>query len=97
MQLVPKNVFSARHLFVIRSRQNIHLKLFNKLRNEGIIVHLHYMPVYLHPFYQKLGFKEGYSPEAEAYAKEAITLPLYPNLTLKQQDRVIKILESELG
>lgn len=96
-QFVPKNVFSARHLFVTRASQDLHLKLFNRLRNAGIIVHLHYMPVYLHPFYQKLGFQKGYNPEAEEYAKEAITLPLYPTLSFKQQDRVISILESELG
>ena len=61
------------------------------------MVQLHYMPVYLQPLYQQFGFKEGYCPEAEAYSKEAITLPLYPAMSNKQQNRVIQILERELG
>ena len=55
------------------------------------------MPVHLQPYYRDLGFQEGNFPEAEAYGKEAISLPLYPSLTIEKHSRIIQILERELG
>ena len=52
------------------------------------------MPVHLQPYYRKLGFIEGDFPEAEAYEKEAISLPLYPDLTNDEQDQIITLLGS---
>ena len=92
-QVVPENIYSARHLYVIRVHQHQHLNLFKTLRNEGIGVNLHYMPVHLQPYYRKLGFQEGDFPEAEKYGKEAITLPLYPKLADENQKKVITILK----
>ena len=51
------------------------------------------MPVHLQPYYRSLGFQDGMFPEAEKYGKEAISLPLYPNLTNEEQGRVIAILK----
>jgi len=59
-------------------------------------VNLHYMPVHLQPFYQRKGFRPGQFPNAEAYAKEAISLPLYFGLTNENQDFVVKSLKSAL-
>jgi dTDP-4-amino-4,6-dideoxygalactose transaminase len=64
--------------------------VFEALRAEGIGVNLHYIPVYLQPYYQGLGFKKRYCLEAEDYYAHAISLPMYPNLTYSQQDAVIE-------
>ena len=93
-QVVPDTVYSARHLYVIRVPKQQHLSLFQILRKEGIGVNLHYMPVHLQPYFRKLGFVEGDFPEAEAYEKEAISLPLYPDLTNDEQDQIITLLGS---
>ncbi len=96
-QIVHEETYSARHLYIIRTKKHQHRKLFEKLQNEFIGVHLHYMPVHLQPYYRDLGFQEGYFPEAEDYGKEAISLPLYPSLTIEKHSRIIQILERELG
>ncbi len=79
-------VYSSFHLYVIRveseSTQKSHKEIFEDLRESGILVNLHYIPVYLHPFYRdQLGFKPGYCVNAEKYYREAISIPMYPSLT----------------
>ncbi|WP_432743820.1 UDP-4-amino-4,6-dideoxy-N-acetyl-beta-L-altrosamine transaminase [Methylobacter sp. G7] len=85
--------YSALHLYVIRLRLNAinktHSELFELLRAEGVGVNLHYIPVYWQPYYQEMGFKIGYCPEAERYYGEAISLPIYPGLTETQQNQVV--------
>lgn len=85
--------YSAFHLYVIRlslSRiDKTHSQIFELLRKMGIGVNLHYIPIYHHPYYKKLGFNVGYCAEAENYYSEAISLPLYPNLTVTEQDKVV--------
>ena len=85
---------SARHLYVIRldfSRcGKSHLDCFQALRESGIGVNLHYIPVYLQPYYQDLGFGRGCCPEAERYYCEAISLPMYFGLTDAQQEYVVE-------
>ena len=92
--------YSSFHLYVIRFAENkcalSQKQAFELLRKNGIGVNLHYIPVYLQPYYQRLGFVRGYCPEAEKYFHEAITLPIYPGLTLKQQDKVVEVLNSFL-
>ncbi len=92
--------YSGFHLYVIRLKleeiTNSHLKVFKELRNKGIGVNLHYIPVYRQPYYEQFGFKAGYCPEAEKYYSEAISLPMYPRLTEMQQDEVISALSSVL-
>ena len=91
-QLFSKVVRSARHLYVIRVNAQCHRTLFETLREAGIGVNLHYMPVHMQPYYQNLGFHEGLFPESEAYGREAISLPLYPDLSEENQDYVSKTL-----
>jgi len=93
LQEVSSSVYSARHLYVIRTFQKQRRKLFDKLRNEGIGVNFHYIPVHLQTYYRNLGFQEGDCPKAESYAQEAISIPLYPSMTIKQQDHIINILK----
>jgi UDP-4-amino-4,6-dideoxy-N-acetyl-beta-L-altrosamine transaminase len=92
-QIVPVNVYAARHLYVIRVPMQQHLSLFQTFRNEGIGVNLHYTPVHLQPYYRNLGFQDGMFPQAEKYGKEAISLPMYPKLTDENQRKVITILK----
>ena len=84
-----KNIFSSYHLFIILVSANYHLKLFNFLRASKIIVNLHYIPIYLHPFFRK---KYNYRdfPNSNSYYSKAISLPIFYQMTKKQQNYVIK-------
>ena len=93
--------YSGLHLYVIRLKldeiKSTHLEVFNSLRAANIGVNLHYIPVHLQPYYQKnFGFKVGDFLQAEKYYKEAISLPLYPDLTEDQQDYVVEVLKGIL-
>ena len=55
----------------------------------GVAVNLHYIPVYLQPYYKELGFKRGYCPVAEQYFRQVISLPIFPGLSEGQHDQVI--------
>jgi dTDP-4-amino-4,6-dideoxygalactose transaminase len=94
---IPADVRSALHLAVIRLHNpdpEEHRRVFEGLRTAGIGVQLHYSPVHLQPYYRRLGFAEGDFPQAEAYARNAISLPLYPGLQEQQQQRVLEVLSS---
>ncbi len=92
---------SSYHLFVIRipgpatgDRRN---RIGRALRSAGIQVNLHYIPVHLHPFYKQLGFKLGAFPAAEQYYSQALSLPMYPTLTTREQDSVVEHLTNEMN
>ena len=95
-----EDTYSGLHLYVIRldlSRINkTHKQVFNELREQGLGVNLHYIPIHTHPYYQQLGFKQGDFPIAEQYYKEAISLPMFPDLTDDQFDSAIAILTNVL-
>ena len=96
---IPEGVRSALHLAVVRLSQATpqeHRMLFTALRSAGIGVQLHYSPVHLQPYYRRRGFGEGQFPEAVAYARTAISLPLFPGLTQAEQERVVRVLKREL-
>ncbi len=92
---------SAFHLYIIRLKlDEISLSqkdIFERLRARGIQANLHYIPVYRHPFYQTIGFKREEFPEAEAYYREAVSLPIYPTLSDEHQTEVIESLKTPLG
>jgi len=97
---IPPNVSSAVHLAVIRLHNTDpqhHRRVFEGLRAAGIGVQLHYSPVHLQPFYRRFGFSEGDFREAEAYARNAISLPLYPGLQDYELERVVQALTTLLG
>lgn len=87
---------SSWHLYIIRLKLDkiakTHSQVFEDLRQAGIGVNLHYIPVHTQPYYQKLGFASGDFPEAEAYYQEAISLPLYYGLSEENQNRVVAVL-----
>lgn len=70
--------------------------VFARLREVGIGVNVHYEPIPLQPYYRSLGFGPGQFPCAEAYAAQALSIPLYPSLTDEQQDRVVAALKQAL-
>ena len=92
---------SAWHLYVVRLQterlQHSHRQIFEGLREAGIGVNVHYIPVHLQPYYRDLGFAAGDFPEAEAYYAQAISLPLFPAMTDEQQDVVIDQLQRLLS
>ena len=96
---IPDDTLSALHLAVIRLPGDDparHRRVFEGLRQAGIGVQLHYTPVHLQPDYRRLGFKPGDYPQSEAYARSAISLPLFPGLTEPEQDRVVATLAALL-
>ena len=72
---------SAWHLFVIKLPPEHRNRVFHALQEKGLNVNLHYIPVYLHPYYRQLGYREGLCPEAEFFYSGIITLPLYPKMS----------------
>jgi dTDP-4-amino-4,6-dideoxygalactose transaminase len=93
--------YSAFHLYIIclnskKTREN-HRKVFNCLRDRGVGVNLHYIPVHLQPYYKDMGFRVGDFPNAELYYTRAITLPMYVTLNHHQQDQVISALQDALS
>lgn len=95
------NTYSGLHLYVIRLNLNeiskTHKEVFDELRENGIGVNLHYIPVHLQPYYQKMGFKQGDFPNAESYYSNAISLPMFHGMTHEQQNEVISTLEMILS
>ena len=88
--------FSSYHLYVVRLislTQEQHKACVGYLRQHGIVGHLHYIPIYLQPYYQQLGFKAGYCPKAELYYQHALTIPLFPSLSLQEQNTVVNTLD----
>lgn len=70
--------------------------IFAQMKERGIALNLHYIPVHMQPYYQKLGFQLGDYPNAEQYYREAFTLPLYYELSEKQQQDVVQALAEVL-
>ena len=93
--------YSGLHMYVIRLKINElsvnHKQVFESLRAQGIGVNLHYIPVHTQPYYQQLGFKPDDFPEAMNYYREAISLPMYPNLSEIEQMEIVSALEKGLA
>jgi UDP-4-amino-4,6-dideoxy-N-acetyl-beta-L-altrosamine transaminase len=91
---------SAWHLYIIRlDLEKISLirkNVLEYLREKGIGVNVHYIPVHTQPYYQAMGFTQGLFPEAEKYYQETLTLPLFPAMTEEQQDQVLEVLKSAI-
>jgi dTDP-4-amino-4,6-dideoxygalactose transaminase len=84
--------YSSYHLYPVLIKPNeagaAQQQVYRAMQDAGIQVNLHYIPVYLQPFYAAMGFKRGHCPEAESYFKQAISLPLHAGLTPDQQQYV---------
>ena len=91
-----KDCYSAFHLYVVQIAQEdtsiTQIELHNKMQEYNINVNLHYIPVYLQPFFEAMGFERGYCPQAEKYYQTVLSIPIYPALTDKEQGQVINAL-----
>lgn len=98
--IIPKQLddtLSGWHLYVlqldtdkIRPDRRV---IFDELSIHNIGVNVHYIPVYYHPYYQKLGYKKGLCPNAEKLYERIITLPLFPKMSEEDIMYVIKIVK----
>ncbi|MCM1398912.1 MAG: UDP-4-amino-4,6-dideoxy-N-acetyl-beta-L-altrosamine transaminase [Clostridium sp.] len=81
---------SGWHLYMIQVKADCRKKIFDSLRTSGIGVNVHYIPVYKHPYYQRNGYADVCCKNGEAFYQRAISLPIFPLLTVWQQDYVIE-------
>lgn len=89
---ISSGSISSFHLYIIKISQGNESErrnLFDFLRHHNIGVNVHYIPVHLQPYYKRKGFSEGDLPISELYYKEAISIPLYPNLSVADQDHIV--------
>lgn len=100
---VPADVSGARsalHLYAIRLKDRYagaRKEIFEALRARGIGVQVHYVPVYLHPYYRSLGYKKGLCPNAERFYRGEISLPIYPLMKRSDISKVIKTVTDVLN
>jgi perosamine synthetase len=87
------------HLYPVRfvgdDPAGMRQRRFEEMRAAGVGVNVHYRPVYLHGYYQRLGYPEGLCPVAEAAYEGLLSLPMWPDLTEDEQDRVVALLSGE--
>src|SRR5690606_25528369 len=90
---------SGLHLYVVRIPDDASAdrhEVFSRLRDFGIGVNVHYIPIHTQPYYAKLGFQPEDFPETMRYYASAISLPMYPTLSHEQQDEVGVALKNAL-
>ena len=94
--LYPFTTNSYYHLFVVLidfDKLNItRQQLIQQARERNIGLQIHYKPINKQPYYQKLGFKDEYTPIMDMYSKQSISIPCYPLLSITEQDYVIQTL-----
>ena len=83
---------SGWHLYMIQLENADRKEIFNKLRAANIGVHVHYIPVYWHPYYQNLGYEQGLCSVAETWYEKVLTLPIHPQLTDEQVRNICETL-----
>ncbi|WP_223694630.1 UDP-4-amino-4,6-dideoxy-N-acetyl-beta-L-altrosamine transaminase [Leifsonia poae] len=85
------------HLFPVRVHDGQRRRVFDHLRDNGVLVQVNYIPVYWHPVFEDLGYRRGMCPVAEQFYREEISLPMYADLSRSDQDRVIEVLRQALA
>ena len=80
-----------------RNKKITHKQLFEKFRSAGVLVNIHYIPIYRQPYYKALGFDKDGFEESEKYYNEAISIPIFPGLTGKEQKKVVDLIEEPFG
>lgn len=88
------------HIYIVRMMLDrigkTKQQIFEKMKEQGIVLNLHYIPVHTQPYYKKRGFKQGDFPASEKYYEEAFTLPLYVGLTDEEQEKAVEALKKVL-
>lgn len=97
---VASEARSSWHIYIVRIDftrvKRDKKKIFKEMRERGVALNLHYIPVHMQPYYRGLGFQNGDFPVSEKYYSEAFTLPLYYELTDEQQGEVVTLLKDVL-
>ena len=96
----PVDRESSWHLFVVELDDSIassRARVFARMREAGIGVNVHYIPIHTQPYFAELGFRRGDFPAAERFYLRALSLPLFPAMTDAQQDRVVAALREVIG
>lgn len=89
-----KDQFCSYHLYPVRVENGIiRLKLFNYLKKKGIFCQVHYIPIYWHPYYKKLGYEKGFCPKAEDFYQREISIPLFPDLAKEEINYITKLIK----
>ena len=89
---ISEHNYSSFHLYIIRITKKNKLgrnRIFKKLKENGIGVNIHYIPIYRQPFYTKFNFIYSSFKNSEQYYSEAISIPIYPGLKKKEQKFVL--------
>ncbi|CBW25277.1 lipopolysaccharide biosynthesis protein [Halobacteriovorax marinus SJ] len=87
---IPDEIVHALHLFVVRTSRRD--ELYSYLSSKGIFTQVHYIPVYLHPYYSKKGYEKGLCPVAEEYFDGCLSLPMYPSMSSEDISYVVKVI-----
>ena len=95
------NCHSSYHLYIIKiPYNNAHFNrdiVFERLRLNGILANIHYIPLYRQPYYSKFNFDHSLFPNSEKYYSEAISIPMFPDLTKREQSFVVDTLSNPKG
>ena len=95
---IDKKIFNAFHLYPIRlpagNEKQKRLSLYKFLKKKGINTNVHYIPIYQHPYYKKIGFKVKNFPNCEKYYNSTLSLPVYPDLNKKQLNKIVKLIRN---
>jgi UDP-4-amino-4,6-dideoxy-N-acetyl-beta-L-altrosamine transaminase len=93
---IHDDVISAFHLYVIRMAFTGDQKqrFFELAHKNGVGLNVHYIPIYRQPYYSQMGFDSADFPVAEKYYSEAVSIPMYADLTFEQQQHVASVLIS---
>ena len=96
-----KDCYSSLHLYPIQIDSNKTNKsrgqVFSEIKERGIGVNVHYIPIHLQPYYAQFGFKLGDFPNAESYYKKTISLPLFHLMSLEQQNLIVFAIKEVLS
>lgn len=98
--IVPKQLEetnSGWHLYMIQLERASRKQIFEQMRSLNIGVHVHYIPVYWHPYYQQLGYERGLCPNAENWYEKALTLPIHPNMTTEDLSIIVSNIKELLN
>jgi dTDP-4-amino-4,6-dideoxygalactose transaminase len=100
LPVVRRDRTSAWHLYPIvltgvaaQRREEV----FRALTADGVRVNVHYIPVHTQPYYRRLGFRKGDYPVAESYYARTLSLPMYYELSEREQDHVVAALRAALA
>lgn len=98
--ITPKQLEQTKsgwHLYMVQLESADRKNIFDAMRTANIGVHVHYIPVYWHPYYRELGYERGLCPVSEQWYEKALTLPIHPGLTEQQFNYVINKLIEVVG